>query len=68
VSDNAANVCKARQLIKEKYSHIESVRCISHCINLIASNIVDHIFASRLLYRVNTLASFFRNSHLAGKI
>lgn len=67
VSDNAANVRNARALINEKYPQIENIRCISHCINLIASDIVDHAFAERLLRRVNILASVFRNSHLAGK-
>ena len=67
VSDNAANVRNARVLITEKYPNIENIRCISHCINLIASDIVGHTFADRLLCRINTLASVFRNSHLAGK-
>ncbi|GBB93726.1 hypothetical protein RclHR1_02220021 [Rhizophagus clarus] len=66
VSDNAANVCKTRRLIKDKYPHIESVRCISHCINLIANNIVNHVFVNHLLIQINILASFFHNSHLAG--
>jgi replicative superfamily II helicase len=67
VSDNAANVRKARAIINEKYPNIENVRCISHCINLIACNIVSHNFADRLLRRVNILTAFFRNSHMAGK-
>ncbi|EXX62953.1 hypothetical protein RirG_156900 [Rhizophagus irregularis DAOM 197198w] len=49
VSDNAANVKKARAIISEKYPRIENVRCISHCINLIACDIVCHTFADRLL-------------------
>ena len=53
VSDNATNVHKARKLINKKYSHIENVYCISHYINLIVSNIVDHIFANQLLYSLH---------------
>lgn len=68
VSDNAANVKKAREIIHDKYPKIENIRCISHCINLIACDIVSHSFADRLLRRVNALATFFRNSHIAGKV
>jgi hypothetical protein len=67
VSDNAANVKKAREIIHEKYPRIENIRCISHCINLIACDIVNHNFADQLLCKVNILAAFFRNSHIAGK-
>jgi len=66
VSDNAANIRKAREIINEKYPKIENIRCVSHCINLIACDIVSHKFADRLLRRVNILAAFFRNSHMAG--
>lgn len=67
VSDNAANIKKARAIINEKYPKIESVRCISHCINLIACDIVSHNSADRLLRRVNILTTFFHTSHMAGK-
>ena len=67
VTDNAANIKKAREIITEKYPRIENIRCISHCINLIACDIVSHNFADQLLRKVNILAVFFRNSHVAGK-
>ena len=67
VSDNAANIKKAREIITEKYPRIENIRCISHCINLIACDIVSHTFADKLLHRVNILTTFFRTSHMAGK-
>jgi hypothetical protein len=67
VSDNAANVKKAREIITEEYPKIENIRCVSHCINLIACDIANHTFAERLLRRVNILASFFCNSYIAGK-
>ena len=67
VSDNAANIRKAREIVNHKYPQIENIRCISHCINLIASDVVSHKFANRLLRRVNILAAFFRNTHMAGK-
>jgi len=66
VSDNASNVCSARQVIQNKYPNIENVRCIVHAINLIACDIVKNSFGDRLLKKVNILASFFKSSHQAG--
>ena len=65
VSDNASNVRKAREIIHDKFPNIESVRCIAHCINLIACDIVKDNFGDRLLCRVNILTTFFKNSHRA---
>ena len=59
ISNNAANIKKAREIITEKYPRIENIRCISHCINLIACDIVSHTFADKLLRRVNILTTFF---------
>ena len=67
VSDNGANVRKAREIIQTKYPKIKNIRCISHCINLISCDIVRHSFADRILKKVNILASFFRNNAMAGK-
>jgi hypothetical protein len=67
VSDNGSNVRKARDIIGKKYPTIENVRCISHCINLYSNDMVQHRFAERLLRRVNILASYFRNTAIAGK-
>jgi len=66
VSDNASNVRNARKIIEEKYPNIENVRCIAHAVNLIACDILKESFGDRLLRKVNTLASFFKNSHQAG--
>ena len=63
VSDNTSNVRKAREIVHNKFPNIENVRCIAHCINLIACNIVNHNFGDRLLRRVNNLTTFFKNSH-----
>ena len=68
VSDNAANVKKAREIINEKYPTIENIRCISHCINLIACDIANHSFADQLLRKVNAFATFYCNSYMAGKM
>ncbi|GBC35647.2 ribonuclease H-like domain-containing protein [Rhizophagus irregularis DAOM 181602=DAOM 197198] len=66
VSDNASNVRNARKIIEEKYPNIENVRCIAHAINLITCDILKESFGDRLLRKVNTLGSFFKNSHQAG--
>jgi hypothetical protein len=67
VSDNGANVRKAREIIQTKYPYIKNIRCISHCINLISCDIVQHSFANKILKKVNILASFFRNNAIAGR-
>jgi hypothetical protein len=67
VSDNGSNVRKAREIIEKKYSNIRNIRCISHCINLMSCDVIQHQFADKLLKKVNTLATFFRNNARAGK-
>src|ERR1700716_766435 len=67
VSDNGANVRKAREIIQTKYPYIKNIRCILHCINLISCDIVQHSFANKILKKVNILASFFRNNAIAGR-
>ena len=68
VTDNAANIKKARKIIHKEFSSIQNVRCIAYCINLLAGDIVKHNFFERLLKKVNTLGSFFRNIALSGNI
>jgi hypothetical protein len=67
ISDNGSNVRKARDIIVNKYPSIENVRCISHCINLMCSDVVSHPFAEKILKKVNILGSFFKNNARAGK-
>ena len=66
VSDNAANVTGARQIINEKYPFILNIRCIAHCINLISSDIVKIAQIKSLVKKANILTKFFKNSNLAG--
>ena len=65
VSDNASNVRKTREIIHNKFPNIENVRCIAHCINLIAYDIIKDNFGNHLLRPVNNLTTFFKNSHQA---
>ena len=64
VSDNAANVKKAQEEISRQYPNIQN---IAHCINLIASDIVEHKFADKLLRHINILTLFFHNTSRTGK-
>ncbi|PKK74955.1 hypothetical protein RhiirC2_774208 [Rhizophagus irregularis] len=66
LSDNASKVRNACKIIEEKYPNIENVRCIAHAINFITCDILKESFRDRLLRKVNTLASLFKNSHQAG--
>ena len=65
VFDNASNVRKAREIIQNKFPNIENVRCIAHCINLIACDIVKDNFGDHLLCRINIVTTFFKNSYQA---
>ncbi|GET57369.1 ribonuclease H-like domain-containing protein [Rhizophagus irregularis DAOM 181602=DAOM 197198] len=65
VSDNAANVAGARQIITNEYPSIINIRCIAHCINLISSDIVKVDQVKCLVKRANILTRYFKNSTLA---
>ena len=67
VSNNGANVWKAREIIQIEYPCIKNIQCISHCINLISYDIVQHSFTNKILKKVNILASFFRSNVIAGR-
>ena len=67
ISDNAANVKNAQKIIHEKYPKIENVQCVAHSINLIACDIAKENFSNCLLRQINTLTTFFRNSHQANQ-
>ncbi len=65
VSDNAANVAGARQIITDKFPSIINVRCIAHCINLISSDIVKVEQVKSLVRQANILTRYFKTSTLA---
>lgn len=66
VSDNAANVRKAREMVHKEFPSIQNVRCVAHCINLLAGDMVKHNFADKLLKKVNTIVAFFKNTTISG--
>jgi Protein of unknown function (DUF 659) len=68
VSDNGSNVTLARKIIHEKHKTIFNISCMAHCLNLISNDIISHIFAKRLLSRVNILYKYFKTSHIGGSL
>jgi hypothetical protein len=52
VTDNAANVKLARELISKEYPRIINIRCIAHFINLITKSIIGSIFRILLAKKI----------------
>lgn len=63
VSDNASNMVQAKRLVQEKYTNIIPVRCISHHINLLSTDICKLSFAESVLKNCMKLVRFFKMSH-----
>ncbi|RHZ82662.1 hypothetical protein Glove_106g33 [Diversispora epigaea] len=53
VLDNASNIVLAKNLITKEFSHIISIRCIAHHINLLTSNIMKLEFAKDTINKVS---------------
>ncbi|CAH1770183.1 3189_t:CDS:2, partial [Entrophospora sp. SA101] len=68
VSDNGANIAKARRIVTSKYKHIINVRCIAHCINLISKDVIAHKFAKNLISKANIIVKYFKKSSLANSL
>jgi len=68
VSDAGANIKAVREIITNNKPHILNIRCIAHTINLISKDICSTSFAEKILRRCNIIVSYFKSSHLAGKI
>src|SRR5207253_5873164 len=65
VSNNKSNIKCTREIISCKYSHIFSIRCIAHAINLVVQDILKYEWADKLIRKVNILYSYFKNSYQA---
>ena len=44
VSDNALTIVTTKKLVNEKYSHILPVKCITHHVNLLTTDIMKYEF------------------------
>ncbi|CAG8798049.1 202_t:CDS:2 [Gigaspora margarita] len=68
VMDNGSNIRVAQQSINYNYSHILSVHCIAHALNLLSANLVKNTSIKEILKQANMLVSFIQKSHLASRV
>src|SRR2546430_14615608 len=62
VSDNASTMVAAKKLVNEKYLHILLVRCITHHVNLLTTNIMKHEFSKSTISKCMTIIKYFKRS------
>ena len=65
VSDNARTMVLAKNLVHQTYENIIPVRCVSHHINLLTTDICKLEFANSILKKCMKLVWFFKTSHQA---
>ncbi|CAF3662746.1 unnamed protein product [Rotaria sp. Silwood1] len=60
VTDNPNTMQKMREMFISKpgNQHILELRCFAHAINLIAGDIVKHVYAQNILHKVTIITSF----------
>ena len=63
VMDSAANCRVARKKIQEKYPHISNIRCATHTINLIASDLVKIEKIKNFIINCGKITKYFNKSH-----
>jgi hypothetical protein len=68
VSDNAATMVKAKQLVNNKYNHIIPIRCIAHHVNLLTTDVMKHEYSKELIMKCMKIIKFFRHSHQANAL
>ncbi|CAG8786045.1 10336_t:CDS:2, partial [Gigaspora margarita] len=68
VMDNGSNIHVAQQSINHNYSHILSVRCIAHALNLLSADLVKNTSIKEILKQANMLVSFIQKSYLASQV
>ncbi|RHZ69728.1 hypothetical protein Glove_279g1 [Diversispora epigaea] len=69
VVTDAGSVCRiARKKTQEMYSHIWNIRCITHSLNLIVTNLVKLDEIKQYISDCGKIIKFFNNSHQANSI
>ena len=63
VSDNASTMIAAKKLVNEKYPHILPVRCITHHVNLLTTDIMKHEFSKSTISKCMTIIKYFKRSY-----
>ncbi|GBC39358.2 ribonuclease H-like domain-containing protein [Rhizophagus irregularis DAOM 181602=DAOM 197198] len=68
VTDNAANCVKAREIVTNQFPNIIDHWCIAHFVNLVTKQIMEHDLAKITISGCNQITSFFKRSHIVGKL
>jgi hypothetical protein len=68
VSDNASVMVAAKRLVNEKYPNIIPIRCITHHINLITTDIMKHEFSKMTIHSCMKIIKYFHRSYKAGAV
>src|SRR5256714_7327656 len=68
VSDNASTMVTAKKLVNEKYPHILPVRCITHYVNLLTTDIMKHEFSKSTISKCMTIIKYFKRSYKSGAL
>ena len=66
ISDNAATIVATKRKINEKYRHIIPVKCITHHINLIMTNIMKHKHSKKTITNCIKIVNYFKKSYQNG--
>ena len=53
----------AKKLVNEKYPHILPVRCITHHVNLLTTDIMKHEFSKSTISKCMTIIKYFKRSY-----
>jgi hypothetical protein len=67
VSDHAFVCAAAKKRIAERYKHILLIRCVTHHINLISTDICKTTFAKDVISKCQKIVKYFKQSHQAGE-
>src|SRR3954447_21835106 len=68
ISDHASNVILAKKMVATQHPHIIPMRCITHHINLLTTDIMKLDWASNLIGECKKIVNFFTNSHKGGAL
>ena len=66
VLDNAATMVAAKRKINEKYQHIIPIRCITHHINLLTTDIMKHEHSKKTIANCMKIVNYFKKSYQNG--
>ena len=65
VTDSAANYVRAKRQLTDKYSTIIAVPCLSHELNLLVGDLIQHDSLKDVITKATAIITYFRSSSLA---